>query len=264
MTTKMQRSTKIHPTALVHDDARVGNDVEIGAYAIVGERCVLGDGCVIAPRASLERDVKLGTGVKIGVGSVIGGDPQDLKYAGRTHDRRDRRQHDDSRIRHHQSRHDAVVQDDGGEELLHHVLRAFGARLSHRRRRDHVERCAARRARDGGRQGDHFRAHRRTPVREDRTVQLHRWHVARAQGRGAIREGVGNPIKLYGLNAVGLERNGFPEDVRRELKRAYRLFFKSELNLSQARERAAAELHMYPEVEEFLRFFDTSDRGLVI
>jgi UDP-N-acetylglucosamine acyltransferase len=36
---------------------------------------------------------------------------------------------------------------------------------------------------------------------------------------------VGNPIKLYGLNSVGLERNGFPEDVRRELKRAYRLFF---------------------------------------
>jgi UDP-N-acetylglucosamine acyltransferase len=75
---------------------------------------------------------------------------------------------------------------------------------------------------------------------------------------------VGNPIKLYGLNAVGLERNGFPEEVRRELKRAYRLFFKSELNLSQARERASAELQMYPEVEEFLRFFDTSDRGLVI
>ena len=75
---------------------------------------------------------------------------------------------------------------------------------------------------------------------------------------------VGNPIKLYGLNVVGLERNGFPEEVRRELKRAYRLFFKSELNLSQAREKANAELHPYPEVQEFLRFFDNSDRGLVI
>ena len=59
---------------------------------------------------------------------------------------------------------------------------------------------------------------------------------------------VGNPIKLYGLNSVGLERNGFPEEVRRELKRAYRLFFKSELNLSQARERAAAELQPFPEI----------------
>jgi len=75
---------------------------------------------------------------------------------------------------------------------------------------------------------------------------------------------VGNPIKLYGLNTVGLERNGFPEEVRRELKRAYRLFFKSELNLSQARERAVAELHQYPEIGEFLAFFDRSDRGSVV
>src|SRR2546430_1453299 len=58
--------------------------------------------------------------------------------------------------------------------------------------------------------------------------------------------------------------NGFPDDVRRELKRAYRLFFKSELNLSQARSRAEAELHPFPEVQEFLRFFDRSDRGLVV
>ena len=75
---------------------------------------------------------------------------------------------------------------------------------------------------------------------------------------------VGNPIKLYGLNSVGLERNGFPEEVRRELKRAYRLFFKSELNLSQARERADRELQPFSEIKEFLAFFERSDRGSVI
>ena len=75
---------------------------------------------------------------------------------------------------------------------------------------------------------------------------------------------VGNPVKLYGLNTVGLQRNGFPEDVVRELKRAYRLFFKSELNVSQARARAETELKPIPEVQEFLRFFERSDRGVVI
>src|SRR5205814_5355319 len=65
---------------------------------------------------------------------------------------------------------------------------------------------------------------------------------------------VGNPVKLYGLNTVGLQRNGFSEDTIRELKRAYRLFFKSELNVSQARERAETELKQIPEVVEFLRF----------
>jgi UDP-N-acetylglucosamine acyltransferase len=75
---------------------------------------------------------------------------------------------------------------------------------------------------------------------------------------------VGNPVKLYGLNTVGLQRNGFPEDVVRELKRAYRLFFKSELNVSQAKERAESELRPIPEVQEFLRFFERSERGAVI
>ena len=75
---------------------------------------------------------------------------------------------------------------------------------------------------------------------------------------------VGNPIKLYGLNSVGLQRNNFPEEVVRELKRAYRLFFRSELNVTQAKERAAAELKPFPEVQELLRFVEESGRGVVV
>jgi acyl-[acyl carrier protein]--UDP-N-acetylglucosamine O-acyltransferase len=42
------------------------------------------------------------------------------------------------------------------------------------------------------------------------------------------------------------------------------MFFKSELNLSQARERAHSELEQFPEVQRFLQFLDDSDRGVVI
>jgi UDP-N-acetylglucosamine acyltransferase len=73
---------------------------------------------------------------------------------------------------------------------------------------------------------------------------------------------VGNPVKLYGLNSVGLQRSGFGDDVVRELKRAYRLFFRSELNVSQAMERARSELHPLPEVEYFLQFIEESQRGV--
>ena len=34
------------------------------------------------PRAMLERNVRLAPGVRVGVGSVLGGDPQDLKFKG--------------------------------------------------------------------------------------------------------------------------------------------------------------------------------------
>jgi len=75
---------------------------------------------------------------------------------------------------------------------------------------------------------------------------------------------VGNPVRLYGLNSVGLQRNGFPEEVVRELKRAYRLLFRSDLNLSQALQQAAAELEQFPEVAELIAFVDASERGVVV
>jgi UDP-N-acetylglucosamine acyltransferase len=75
---------------------------------------------------------------------------------------------------------------------------------------------------------------------------------------------VGNPIKLYGLNRVGLERNNFAPETIKELKRAYRLFYASKLNISQAREQALSELHPLPEVLDFLAFFERSDRGTVV
>ena len=73
---------------------------------------------------------------------------------------------------------------------------------------------------------------------------------------------VGNPIRLYGLNSVGLQRNGMTEAVVKELKRAYRFCFRSDLNLSQGVEKARAELEMLPDVEHFLTFIEASQRGV--
>src|SRR5438093_907487 len=82
------------------------------------------------------------------------------------------------------------------------------------------------------------------------------------RGRTCRLKGVGNPIELYNLNTLGLERAGFPADTIGALKRLYRLFFNSELNLSQAVDRARAELPPLPEVERFLEFVSSSQRGV--
>lgn len=73
---------------------------------------------------------------------------------------------------------------------------------------------------------------------------------------------VGNPVKLYGLNSVGLQRSGFDDAIVRELKRAYRLVFRSELNVTQAMIRARAELQPFDEVTAFLSFIEASERGI--
>jgi UDP-N-acetylglucosamine acyltransferase len=75
---------------------------------------------------------------------------------------------------------------------------------------------------------------------------------------------VGNPIKLYGLNSIGLQRNGFSPETISELKKAYRLFFRSDLNIAQALETARKELQMSAEVKAFVDFVDESQRGIVI
>ena len=72
----------IHPTALVDPTAELGQGIEVGPFAIIGPCVTLGDCCHIGPRATLERNVRLGAGVRVGQGSILGGDPQDLKYRG--------------------------------------------------------------------------------------------------------------------------------------------------------------------------------------
>jgi UDP-N-acetylglucosamine acyltransferase len=71
----------------------------------------------------------------------------------------------------------------------------------------------------------------------------------------------GNPMKLYGLNTIGLQRSGFDDETMHELKRAYRLLFRSELPLTAALERAREELNASVEqVRQMLDFVDGSVR----
>jgi UDP-N-acetylglucosamine acyltransferase len=257
-------SANIHSSAVIHQDVQIGDNVDIGAFAIVGEGCVIGDGCTVAARATLERFVHLGQNVKIGSGSILGGDPQDLKFKG---EKTTVEIGDGTTIREFTTINRGTSQSFKTTVGKNCFLMSY-VHLAHD---CHVG--------DGViiSNGTQLAGH--VTIDEKAIISgLVGFHQFATIGRYSFIGGcsrvakdvppyvkaVGNPIKLYGLNSVGLERNGFPEDVRRELKRAYRLFFKSELNLSQARERAAAELQPFPEIQEFLAFFDRSDRGSVI
>ena len=257
-------TTRIHPTAIVSDDATIGAGVEIGPFAIIGEGCSIGDGSIIAARAMLERNVILGANVKVGSGSILGGDPQDLKFNG---------EHttvevgEGTTIREYSTINRGTTQSYKTTVGKHCFLMTY-VHLGHDCHvGDHVVIA----------NGSQFAGH---VTIEDRAniSGLTAVHQFVRIGKFAFIGGcsrvpkdippyikaVGNPVKLYGLNTVGLQRNGFPEDVLRELKRAYRLFFRSELNVSQALDKAAHELHMYPEVEELVAFVANSSRGIVM
>lgn len=255
---------RIHSSAIISRHAQVASDVEVGAFAIIGDNCVVPSGCVIAPRATLERNVTLGQNVQVGMGTILGGPPQDLKFAGEettveigegtvireyTTINRGTSQSFKTTVGRNcllmsyvHLGHDCHI---GNNVILSNVVQLAG----------HV-------------------------VVEDRAIisGLCAAHQFVRIGRHSFIGGcsrvskdippflkaVGNPVKLYGLNTVGLQRSGMDESTVRELKRAYRLLFRSDLNVSQAIERAQNEIEPLPEVRELIRFVEESERGVVI
>jgi UDP-N-acetylglucosamine acyltransferase len=255
---------RIHPTAIVSPDAEIAADVEIGAYAIVGEGCVIGAGSVIAPRATLERNVTLGRSVKVGMGSILGGAPQDLKYAGE----------------------ETSVEIDDGTIIREYVTVNRGT--SHSFKTTVGKNCLLMtyvhighdcRVGSGVILSNVVQLAGHVTI-EDKAILsgLSAVHQFARIGRHSFIGGmsrvakdippflkaVGSPVKLYGLNTIGLQRSGMDDATILELKRAYRLLFRSDLNITQAIERAQSELDQLPEVQELIRFVEASERGVVI
>jgi UDP-N-acetylglucosamine acyltransferase len=257
-------TARIHPTAIVHDGVELGADVEIGPFAIVGENCRIGDGCVIAARATLERNVILGAGVKVGIGTVLGGDPQDLKFKG---EMTTVEIGEGTTIREYTTINRGTTQSykttvGKGCFIMSYVHLAHDCHIG-----DGVILVNSVQLAGHVSVGDKAIIAGQSAAHQ--FVKIGQYSFVGGCSRISqdvppYIKAVGNPIKLYGLNSVGLQRNNFPEEVVRELKRAYRLFFRSELNVSQAKERAAAELKPFPEVQELLRFVEESGRGVVV
>lgn len=236
----------------------------MGPFAIIGDDCVIGDGCVISARATLERYVTLGRNVKIGIGTVLGGDPQDLKFSG---ERTGVEIGDDTVIREYSTINRGTSQSfktTVGKEsfIMSYVHLAHDCHVG-----------------DGVVLANMVQLAGHVTV-EDRVILsgVTAVHQFTRIGRNAIVGGcsrvskdvppfvkaVGNPMKLYGLNSVGLRRNGFPPETIRALKRAYMLLFRSELNIGQAVERVNSEVDPLPEVRQLVDFVEASQRGVAI
>jgi len=257
-------SSRIHPSAIVSPSASLGADVEVGPFAIIGDDCIVDDGCVIAARATLERYVILGKNVKIGIGTVLGSDPQDLKFKG---ERTTVEIGDNTVVREYSTINRGTSQSFKTSVGPNSFVMSY-VHLAHD---CHVG--------EGVILANMVQLAGHVTV-EDRVILsgITAVHQFTRIGRNAIVGGcsrvskdvppfvkaVGNPMKLYGLNSIGLQRNGFSPETIVELKRAYRLLFRSDLNLSDAIERVNVEVAQIPEVVQLIRFVESSERGVAI
>jgi UDP-N-acetylglucosamine acyltransferase len=256
--------TETHSTAVIDATASIGEGVSIGAYSVIGPNVVIGAGTRIGTHVVIERDTTLGQECVVHSGAVLGGDAQDLKYRGeaaqlvvgdRTRIRefvtlnRGTAAHGRTEIgsdcllmAYVHVAHDCIIAD--------HVVLANSVNMG-----GHVE--IEEWAIVGG----------LTAIHQFARIGAH----AFVGGSAAVQKDVppyvkaaSNPLRLYGLNGLGLQRRGFSEEARTELKRAYRLFFHSNLSISQALLQAREELKPMAEVERLVSFIERSERGVTV
>jgi UDP-N-acetylglucosamine acyltransferase len=72
----------------------------------------------------------------------------------------------------------------------------------------------------------------------------------------------GHPAKAFGLNSVGLERSGISKEERLEIKRAFKIIFRSKLSLSNATKKIEVELKQDPAIIDVVTFLKSSERGI--
>ena len=73
----------------------------------------------------------------------------------------------------------------------------------------------------------------------------------------------GEPLQYAGINRVGLRRRGFSVETIDQLRRVYRIIYRSHLNVSQALTRIREEFPLEGVVKEVVEFIESSERGIV-
>ena len=232
----------IHPTAIVADGAKLADGVTVGPFSIIGPDVEIGIGCTIGAHVILEHRVVLGEGTKVGHGTILGGNPQALGF---DQSRRDTgvRIGKNNTIREHVTinrataeNSDTIVGDDNflmtGCHLAHDCRIGNGVILANTvLMAGHVE------VDDGAFLGGGSVFHQF--IRIGRLAMV----------RGGCRFSKDIPPfcvcagtnLAMGLNSIGLRRAGLSAEARMQLKRAFRLLYLSDLNVSQALEAASAE-----------------------
>jgi UDP-N-acetylglucosamine acyltransferase len=260
----MDQEAGIHATAIISPRAELGPGVTVGPYSIIGPDVRIGEGTEIGSHVLIDRDTTIGKGCRIFKGAILGTDPQDLKYK---NEKTFLVVGDHTQIREYATLHRGAKEECETRVGSGCLIMAY-AHVAH----DCVVGDGVILANSVNMAGhvvieDHVIIGGVTPIHQFVRIGRHAFIGGGSRVNQDVPpfvRAVGNPLSLSGLNSVGLLRHGFDEDVRLELKRAYRIFFRSDLNISRAAETAKAELKPLEEVLYFIDFMMTSERGVTL
>ncbi|MEE9466565.1 MAG: acyl-ACP--UDP-N-acetylglucosamine O-acyltransferase [Candidatus Neomarinimicrobiota bacterium] len=257
-------STNIHPTAIVDSRAELGSGVTVGPYAVIEGSVTIGDGTTIMAQAHVLNGTTMGQDCRIFQGAVIGGESQDLKYDGadtllKIGDR--------TTIREYATVGRGTRAEDPGTRIGSDTLLMGYAHIGH----DCIIGDQAIIANYVG-LGGHTEIHDWASIGAG--TLIHQFchigtHSFVGAGYRVVQDvppyilAAGEPLRYAGINIVGLKRRGFSTEVHQNLKRAYRLIFRSSYNRQQTVEIIKSEMGPSPEIQTVLAFIEQSTRGLI-
>ena len=255
----------IHPTAIVDPQARIAESAEIGPYSIIGAEVEIGARTVVKGHVFMEGPLDIGEDNVFFPYSTVGVAPQDLKYKG---ERSRLRIGNRNRIREFATLHRGT---EGGGMLTSigddNLLMAYTHVAHDIRLGSHIVLSHA--ATLGGHVvvEDWAWIGAATGVHQFCRIGRH----AIVGGYSVITQDVlpfsntvtAREAKVFGANATGLERRGFPAETIDALHKAFRLLTRTGLNTAQAVERIREEVPASDEVSDLLAFIASSERGFV-
>ncbi|MFL6230828.1 MAG: acyl-ACP--UDP-N-acetylglucosamine O-acyltransferase, partial [Pyrinomonadaceae bacterium] len=249
---------------IVSPRAELGRDCHVGPYVVIGDEVTLGDGVRVESHCVIEGLTEIGDETHIFPFVSVGLASQDMKYRGEPARTRVGRR---CRLREfvtvHRGTEGGGMLTSIGDDCLvmaqahvaHDCIVGNGVIMSNAATLGgHV------RIEDGANIGAYSGVHQFCRVGREAYVG---GYSVIANDALPFALTVGNRAKCYGLNHVGMRRRGYPQAVIDTLHHAFRLLLSAKLNTTQAIAAIRAEIQDSPEVEELVRFIETSERGVI-
>ena len=253
----------IHETAVVDEKAECADNVEVGPYSVIGPQVKIGQGTKVISHAVITGDVVIGQNNIIHPGSVIGGDPQDLKYKG-----------ENSRVEigdNNTIREFVTI--NKGTEFGGWVTRVGNNNLI--MAYTHIAHdCVI---------GDTVIMGNATTMGGHVTIEsnaiisglvgIHHFvtigELAFVGGASKVTTDLppymmadGHPLKVRNINQVGLERAGYPKETIGKIRKVYQLVYKNKKTVSTLSAEIEEGHELYcDEVKQIFDFMDCAEAG---
>ncbi len=252
----------VHPTALVSNEAQLGENVVIGAGAIIEGDVVIGDNCEIRPYAMICDGARLGDNCKVFSHAVISSEPQDLKYEG---ERTFVEIGANSTIREYVTINRGTNADGTTSVGTNCLIMAYCHIAHDCSIGDHAIMSNASHLAGHVHIGNHVTIGGDTLIHQFVHVGD---YIMTGGGTKLVKDLChyllvdGHPVRVAGVNKIGLRRKGFDESDIQEIIRFYKLIFRSGYHVSDGI-KAWQDLGLSNEyVQKCIDFIAKSGRGI--